>query len=482
MAVRIDASSDYLNRTSSAPGQYPLTVTFWLYITTDRNAYGVLFLIANSGGTSFISFNLSSSGTNLQISVGGNTTNGSNLSTGTWYHIACVVASATSQKMYLNGVLDINKTTSSYTFTAAQYYLGSDSVGWLNGRLADVKMFDRELTVEEIKNEMADLWPVSYPAWAFYPMFAGASERVLDYGGGGRNLTANGTLTDEAGPPVGWGAQTPFGLFVSTTTAYSLNLAAGSYAITGAAATVTRARLFNAAAGSYSINGAANSLLAGRALNLAAGAYTLTGSAAALLVNRLLSLASGSYALTGAGASLLRGMLLALASGSYSLTGSAASLLVARLLALSAGSYALTGTNASLLHAIIAVLESGAHTLTGAEARLLADRLAVLGHGSYTVAGNDASILVSRLLQLEPGVYALAGAEATLTVASSGNYVLVLGSGAYSITGAGASLTIVSAETEASGPYPLLWPHRLTRRDQNREAILTALVMALHDD
>jgi hypothetical protein len=204
VATRYDAAGDYHNRTASAPQQFPLTVTFWLYITTDRNAYGTLFLIANSGGTSFIGFNLSSTGTNLQISVNGNTTNGSNLSTGTWYHIACVIASATSQKMYLNGVLDINKTSVSTTFTPAQYFIGSDSVGFLNGRLADMKIFESELTAEQIKTEMNDLWPVYSRSWATYPMFAGASERVLDYSGNGRNLTNNGTLTDEAGPPVGW--------------------------------------------------------------------------------------------------------------------------------------------------------------------------------------------------------------------------------------------------------------------------------------
>lgn len=204
MTVRFDASTDYLNRTASAPQQFPLTVTFWLYITTDRNAYGCLFLLANSGGTSFISFNLSSSGTNLQISVNGNTTNGSNLNVGQWYHVACVIASATSQKMYLDGVLDINKTSVSTTFTPAQFFIGSDTVGWLNGREGDMKIFERELTAEEIKHEMMDIEPQLYPTWAFYPMDAGASERVLDYSGNGRNLTNNGSLTDEGGPPVGW--------------------------------------------------------------------------------------------------------------------------------------------------------------------------------------------------------------------------------------------------------------------------------------
>jgi len=237
MSTRYDAASDYLNRTASAPQQYPLTVTFWLYITTDRNAYGALFLIANSGGTSFISFNLSSSGTNLQISVNGNTTNGSNLNVGQWYHIACVIASATSQKMYVDGVLDINKTSTSTTFTPAQFFLGSDTVGFLNGRLGDVIITERELTVEEIKTQMNDLWPILYRPWAFYPMFPGSTERTLDYSGNGRNLTANGSLTDEAGPPVWFGnelsAQQPAA--VST----AVNVALDALTLTSSVPTLT---------------------------------------------------------------------------------------------------------------------------------------------------------------------------------------------------------------------------------------------------
>lgn len=205
MAIRFDAAGDYVYRTTSAPQQYPLTVLFRVYISVDRNAYGALFIMANGAGTSFIALNLSSSGTNLQISVGGSTTNGTNLSTGTWYDVALVIESATAQKAYLNGVLDINKTTSSYTFTPAQYFIGSDSAGFLNGRITDLKIIEAALTADEIQTERMLRRPVLFNPWAHYPMLSGSGERTRDYSGNGRGLTEAGTLTDEDLPPVSWG-------------------------------------------------------------------------------------------------------------------------------------------------------------------------------------------------------------------------------------------------------------------------------------
>lgn len=434
MAIRFDAAGDYISRTASVPASDPFSVSFWMYITADRNAAGTLFILVNAGGTSFVDVHLKSDGTTLEIgtSYAGNSGGGTSLSTGTWYHIA-LVRSGASHTLYLNGVSD-QTLSNAGTFTTATMGMGSNTVTWLNGRLACIKVWDAALTQSEIQQEMNVIRPVrtnNLNLWT--PNFPGATERLADYSGNGRNWTANGTLTDEDPPPVSWGAQTPFGLLVSTATAYSLNLESGSYAISGAAATVTRTRLFNAAAGSYALTGAANSLLAGRALNLGAGSYSVSGAALTLLRTRIFNLAAGSYTLSGVATGLLYGRIMALGSGAYSLTGQAASLLVGRLLNLAAGSYSLTGQAASLL----------------------VNRLLTLGPGNYTVTGAAASLLYARIVNLAAGAYTLAGFDATLVVTGAGGYTLILGSGSYSITGQPAALTAARMLNLSAGAYAL---------------------------
>lgn len=42
--------------------------------------------------------------------------------------------------------------------------------------------------------------------WGWWPVFDGATGRARDYSGNGRNWTGSGTLSDEAGPGIPWGA------------------------------------------------------------------------------------------------------------------------------------------------------------------------------------------------------------------------------------------------------------------------------------
>lgn len=86
--------------------------------------------------------------------------------------------------------------------------------------------------------------------------------------------------------------------------ANTLNAEAGSYAITGAAATLPVNRPLNAAAGSYSITGAAATNSVNRPLNAASGSYSVSGQATTNPVNRPVNAAGGSYTVTGAAATL----------------------------------------------------------------------------------------------------------------------------------------------------------------------------------
>jgi uncharacterized protein YsxB (DUF464 family) len=81
---------------------------------------------------------------------------------------------------------------------------------------------------------------------------------------------------------------------------YTLAADAGSYAMTGTAASLELGREVVAATGSYTLTGAAIALELGREVTADAGSYLLTGSAASLELGREIVAAIGSYLLTGA--------------------------------------------------------------------------------------------------------------------------------------------------------------------------------------
>lgn len=220
MAIRFDASTDYLRRTANIPARGgPWTWMAWVYMSATGGSgnYGTVWAI-NANSTSDydgIYFHYDGSNTRILIAVD----NGSyaesrgatNLSTGTWYHVALVRSSATAIVAYLNGVSELTGPTASQSGSAfsqmdsgvhPQY--SSDA---FSGRLDCVKVFDAALTAAEILQEMWTKRPqrtANLNLWT--PTFPGAGERLLDYSGNGRNWTAGGTLTDEDPPPVGWGA------------------------------------------------------------------------------------------------------------------------------------------------------------------------------------------------------------------------------------------------------------------------------------
>ncbi len=62
MAIRFDAAADYLYRLTDPPSANSVTVTGWLYISTDTNAVAVLMVQGNAGGTVYQAMVLDSTG------------------------------------------------------------------------------------------------------------------------------------------------------------------------------------------------------------------------------------------------------------------------------------------------------------------------------------------------------------------------------------------------------------------------------------
>jgi hypothetical protein len=123
---------------------------------------------------------------------------------------------------------------------------------------------------------------------------------------------------------------------------------AGSYTLTGGAATFKRDLVVQGAAGSFALTGVAASLLASRLLTADAGAYALTGYSSTLIHDDVIYAGAFAFHYTGNDAGLITDRILTSDAGAYSITGGAADLLKALVITGDAGSYALTGVTADL--------------------------------------------------------------------------------------------------------------------------------------
>lgn len=185
----------------------------------------------------------------------------------------------------------------------------------------------------------------------------------------------------------------------------------------------------------------------GALINAVAGSYAITGAAATLLAGAALSADPGSYAVTGADAIFVSGLVLTLDPGVYAVTGANAAVLADRVLAADPGAYVITGLDATLtaLGAAELVADPGSYLITGLDATLEALGASVLSAdpGSYAVNGAAATLSTGYLLAADSGVYAITGANATMLAA----LMLAADPGSYLITGANATLSSSAVPT-----------------------------------
>ncbi len=216
MAIRFDNATDYIRRTTNLPDYNSVyTIMGWFRLVSNLNSYGALFILAQSA-SSYDGLYLGASGNDLVIIGDGNflgyvETAVQTLTTGVDYHLALVRNSPTSLQAFVNGALAATQATDQGTGRAAAnvlesgnfFYAGSEPV---SARVSHIKAWDANLSADEIAREVNSIRPVKLDNLnAWYPTLPGATERLADYSGNGRNWTAGGTLTDEDGPPVSWG-------------------------------------------------------------------------------------------------------------------------------------------------------------------------------------------------------------------------------------------------------------------------------------
>jgi len=180
--------------------------------------------------------------------------------------------------------------------------------------------------------------------------------------------------------------------------AYTVAANAGSYSITGQAATVRRARKVVAASSSYAISGQAAAVKIGRKVGASVGSYGISGVAAALKTGRKVTAASASYSLGGVPVSLVASRKVAAAAGAYSITGSAAGLgKTGNTVLLAVGSsYSLAGQPAALRNARRFTASAGGYLLSGTAATLRFARKVAAANGAYAIAGAPANLVANQ--------------------------------------------------------------------------------------
>lgn len=216
MAIRLDASADKLSRSSSLPSSSAFTFGGWFKFASSPGSYGNTFFNLSADTNNYIYIQHESGTQKIWGYLAGSSQTTLTLnaySTGTWYYYA-LARNGTSMKGYYGAVgaalTEVTATWAATTITPNLLQIGDSVWGgeWTDGTLAYPKLWDgAQLTLAELEQERYLIRPArTANLYGWWPAFPGATERARDYSGNGYNWTEGGTLTDEDGPPVSWGA------------------------------------------------------------------------------------------------------------------------------------------------------------------------------------------------------------------------------------------------------------------------------------
>tara|TARA_B100001175_G_C19469472_1_gene620951 strand:- start:647 stop:1327 length:681 start_codon:yes stop_codon:yes gene_type:complete len=157
-SIVFDGTNDYIDVSGTESFNAPLSINFtlsiWMYPTKTGNWQGV-FTKNRSTGTQVGLFLSSSNEFVFGFSGSGGNLIGSSFSTNTWYHVVLVQAANTSRKIYINGSLDVTKTSTFGTTSSGSetFRLGQASGvnEYFGGRISNASIYNNKaLTASEV--------------------------------------------------------------------------------------------------------------------------------------------------------------------------------------------------------------------------------------------------------------------------------------------------------------------------------------------
>lgn len=454
MARDFSGSSQYLRRDAeivqwNTPHSYlPHTLVGW-FRSDSATARQVLVSVGhNTNGYSSIQIRGDVSGDPIEAGRASSTgaynsaQSTSGYSTGTWHHAAAVFAADNDRTIYLDGGSSANSTSTTGTIPPANEHIligarifNSDAGLYLDGRAAEVAVYNVTLTAEEINALAKGVSPLRIRPQniIFYvPIYGVGSPEPSVVGD--HPFTLNGTPTQADHAPVQqlivprlWVPSTAAAADDRTLTAES-----GSFTLTGQAATLD-IRTFPQEGGHTTTgqDGALNTTL-----TAGTGAFTLTGQDVGLLKSESITAETGSFTVSGQDSDLVINLVageqahtttgqdgvlntsLTAGTGSFVLTGQDVTLEISgqQTLNAEAGSFILTGQDASLQIHLTAAKDD--HVVTGEDGVL--DTTILAGTGSFVLTGQDIDLVVpqSQTLTAETGEFFVTGQEVILIATS----------------------------------------------------------------
>jgi hypothetical protein len=169
-AIVFDGSNDYMTASPLPSGTNLFTISVWMYLSANINGdyggsvKGAIIFSGNAVGTYELTLTTSGATAGPPYAMtlgryGGDATgtctvSGINMPIQQWHNVVVLRDGASSQKMYLNGVLLASGNIST-SMTAGTLHIGgapanASFVGYMNGNFSNITQYNRALTALEI--------------------------------------------------------------------------------------------------------------------------------------------------------------------------------------------------------------------------------------------------------------------------------------------------------------------------------------------
>lgn len=222
MPFRFDGdSANYLSRTTNLPAINGITVALWYKISVDLNVASQVPIVLYSDVNNFVRLRCGSNGTtmtmlwrSLATSIASSSFTVQAMTVGTWYFLAFTINGATINAYSGSGAGALTNTSGTASggstwFTPTNMRMGRDelaSPSASDGVLANMKIWTSTVkTQAELERERWFMLPKSTLNLHERYLFQPGASTVGHHNG--YNLTVNGSLATEDGPPLTYGGR-----------------------------------------------------------------------------------------------------------------------------------------------------------------------------------------------------------------------------------------------------------------------------------
>ena len=205
-----NGSNQYIDIASSTPNAAPVTLAAWINFDTTAGNQSIIAIEGENvtvvNGFVMVSVSGTIWGITIEDGSFDHADTTTTFSTGTWYHIVAVFTSSTDRKIYVNGNatpegtnttdLTPNTTYMERTRIADRANTVNEGTQYFNGKIADVRVYDRAISTSEI----SDLYNFTHVSSGLVGWWLLDADDVLDYAGDNDGTNQNGAVYSTDGP------------------------------------------------------------------------------------------------------------------------------------------------------------------------------------------------------------------------------------------------------------------------------------------